>query len=68
MPNLPADEFGYALVVEYPAGTQLGWHRDVLQFEACMLKDEACWRWQHSIAPTTDLRYSITFRTRRKTP
>ena len=30
------------------------------------LKDEARWGWQHSIAPTPALRYSITFRTRRK--
>jgi hypothetical protein len=30
-----------------------------------VLKDEARWGWQHSIAPTRALRYSITFRTRR---
>ena len=29
----PAEAFGYALVAEYRPGTQLGWHRDVPQFE-----------------------------------
>jgi alkylated DNA repair dioxygenase AlkB len=28
-----AEVFGYALVSEYRPGTQLGWHRDVPQFE-----------------------------------
>ena len=98
--GVPADAFGYAMVAEYAPGTQLGWHRDVPQFEmvvgvslasvatmrlrrfpprprspiltldleprsAYVLKDEARWGWQHSIAPTRALRYSITFRTRR---
>ena len=31
--GVPAQAFGYALVAEYAAGTQLGWHRDVPQFE-----------------------------------
>jgi alkylated DNA repair dioxygenase AlkB len=30
---------------------------------AYVLRDEARWRWQHSIPPTKALRYSITFRT-----
>ena len=30
---------------------------------AYVLRDEARWRWQHSIPPTRALRYSITFRT-----
>jgi alkylated DNA repair dioxygenase AlkB len=30
-----------------------------------VLQDEARWAWQHSIAPTPELRYSITFRTRK---
>ena len=99
--ELPADDFGYALVSEYRPGTQLGWHRDVPQFEvvagislagtarmrfrrfppkrgdailtldlaprsAYILREDARWGWQHSIAPTPALRYSITFRTRRK--
>jgi alkylated DNA repair dioxygenase AlkB len=98
--EVPAEAFGYALVSEYRPGTQLGWHRDVPQFEmvagislagmarmrfrrfppqrgapiltldlaprsAYILRDEARWGWQHSIAPTPALRYSITFRTRR---
>ena len=99
--GVPPAEFGYALVAEYRAGTQLGWHRDVPQFEtvagislasACrmrfrpyppkrgdavrtldleprsayVLRGEARWGWQHSIPPTPALRYSITFRTRRR--
>ena len=99
--GLPADEFGYALVAEYRAGTTLGWHRDVPQFEvvagvslagsatmrfrrypprpgapihtlelaprsAYVLRGEARWGWQHSIPATPALRYSITFRTRRR--
>ena len=30
-----------------------------------VLRDEIRWRWQHSVAATRELRYSITFRTRR---
>ena len=30
-----------------------------------VLRDEIRWRWQHSVAPTPELRYSVTFRTRR---
>ena len=33
---------------------------------AYILQDDARWKWQHGIAPTPELRYSITFRTRRK--
>jgi alkylated DNA repair dioxygenase AlkB len=33
---------------------------------AYILRDDARWRWQHSVAPTKVLRYSITFRTRRE--
>jgi alkylated DNA repair dioxygenase AlkB len=32
---------------------------------AYTLRDEARWDWQHSIAPTSELRYSITFRSSR---
>ena len=35
---------------------------------AYVLKGEARWDWQHAIAPTRELRYSITFRTRREPP
>lgn len=94
-------EFNYALVAEYRPGTQLGWHRDVPQFESILglslggactmrlrrfppgpreriytlelaprsvyaLRGEARWGWQHAIAPTKALRYSVTFRSRRK--
>jgi alkylated DNA repair dioxygenase AlkB len=97
---VPEDAFGYAMVAEYRPGTQLGWHRDVPQFEmvvgvslagtarmrfrpfpprkgariltldlaprsAYVLREDVRWKWQHSIAPTQALRYSITFRTRR---
>jgi alkylated DNA repair dioxygenase AlkB len=33
---------------------------------AYILRDEARWGWQHSIPPTKELRYSITFRTARR--
>ncbi|MED5620978.1 alpha-ketoglutarate-dependent dioxygenase AlkB [Ideonella sp. BN130291] len=33
---------------------------------AYVLRDEARWGWQHSVAPTPALRYSITFRTPRE--
>jgi alkylated DNA repair dioxygenase AlkB len=94
------EAFSHALINEYRPGTQLGWHRDVPEFErvvgvslagSCrmrfrpyparkgarvfvldleprsvyVLRDEIRWRWQHSVAPTKALRYSITFRTRR---
>lgn len=98
----PADAFTHALIAEYSEGTQLGWHRDVPQFDlvvgvsllgACRmrfrryppkprersiaielaprsiyrLEGEARWDWQHSIPPTPSLRYSVTFRTLRRT-
>ena len=96
--GIAPEAFGYALVAEYRPGTQLGWHRDVPQFDlvagvslgsaarmrlrpypprrgaptfdlplaprsAYILRDAARWDWQHAIAPTLSLRYSITFRT-----
>ncbi len=96
------ESFAQALVAEYTPGTQLGWHRDVPQFELVVgvslgspckmrfrhyppkarersvamelaprsiyrLEGEARWGWQHRIAPTPGLRYSITFRTLRET-
>jgi alkylated DNA repair dioxygenase AlkB len=30
-----------------------------------VLRDEIRWRWQHSVARTKELRYSVTFRTSR---
>jgi alkylated DNA repair dioxygenase AlkB len=38
---------------------------DVEARSVYVLRDEIRWRWQHSVAPTRELRYSITFRTRR---
>lgn len=38
---------------------------DLAPRSAYILQDEARWGWQHSIAPTPEMRYSITFRTRR---
>jgi alkylated DNA repair dioxygenase AlkB len=35
---------------------------------AYVIRDTARWGWQHSIAPTKELRYSITFRTANKDP
>jgi alkylated DNA repair dioxygenase AlkB len=45
--------------------------KDVIALEleprsAYVIRDSARWRWQHSIAPTTALRYSVTFRTPRR--
>lgn len=42
--------------------------REILALEleprsAYVLRDDVRWKWQHSIAPTRALRYSITFRT-----
>ena len=33
-----------------------------------VIEGDARWRWQHSVSPTTELRYSITLRTLRGTP
>lgn len=30
-----------------------------------LMRDAARWQWQHAVSPTKELRYSITFRTRR---
>ena len=96
------EAFTQVLVAEYGAGTPLGWHRDVPDFEDVvgvsllntavlrfrpypheagkrdeviklsiaprsiyLLRGPARWAWQHSVAPTRSLRYSITFRTAR---
>jgi alkylated DNA repair dioxygenase AlkB len=32
------------------------------------LQRDARWQWQHAVSPTKELRYSITFRTSRRTP
>jgi alkylated DNA repair dioxygenase AlkB len=38
---------------------------DVAPRSIYTLQGESRWRWQHSVSPTTELRYSITFRTLR---
>ncbi len=40
-------------------------HLDVAPRSIYKLAGEARWGWQHSVAPTGELRWSITFRTRR---
>jgi alkylated DNA repair dioxygenase AlkB len=39
---------------------------DLAPRSAYVLRGDVRWKWQHAIAPTRELRYSITFRTRRK--
>jgi alkylated DNA repair dioxygenase AlkB len=100
--GVPAAQLTHALIAEYKTGTQLGWHRDVPEFEivvgvslggtcrmrlrpyppkrgrnvdslsldletrsSYIMRGKARWGWQHSIPPTEEDRYSITFRTRR---
>jgi hypothetical protein len=46
-----------------PAG--LLYERDFITSPEDVLRDEIRGRWQHSVAPAKELRYSITFRTRR---
>ena len=38
---------------------------DLVPRSVYVLRDEIRWRWQHSVARTQELRYSITFRTSR---
>jgi len=38
---------------------------DLAPRSAYVLRDEIRWRWQHSVARTKELRYSVTFRTSR---
>lgn len=47
-----------------------GWTRSIMLIDlaprsAYIIRDTARWKWQHSISPTKELRYSITFRTLR---
>jgi alkylated DNA repair dioxygenase AlkB len=101
---LAPELLSHATVTEYRPGTQLGWHRDVPEFEEVagvsllgfarmrfrpyppekgqrgvfslelaprsvyLMSGAVRWRWQHAISPTTELRYSITFRSRRAVP
>lgn len=92
----------HALIAEYAPGVQLGWHRDVPDFELVVgisllsecrirfrpypprpreksiahnlaprsiygLQGDARWKWQHAVPPVPALRYSITFRSLRRT-
>lgn len=61
---------GHARMRLRPYPPESGSRHDVLVLElpprsAYVLQGTARWGWQHSIAPTAALRYSITFRTRR---
>jgi len=98
---LPIESLNHATIAEYQPNTQLGWHRDVPEFEMVigislagrarmrfrpyphqkgrrtvfaielepgsiyLLSGPARWAWQHAISQTAQLRYSITFRSRR---
>jgi alkylated DNA repair dioxygenase AlkB len=99
--GLAAEAFTHAAIAEYAPNAQLGWHRDVPEFEAVIgislqgwarmrfrpyppaaqrrstfsveleprsvyvLRGAVRWSWQHAISPTHELRYSLTFRSRR---
>ena len=99
--DLAPAELAQALVLRYPPGATIGWHRDAPAFgakivgvslgSACRMRfqrgtgeERRVWEleleprsayvlaeaarsaWQHSIPPTKELRYSITFRTLRR--
>ncbi len=88
------EHFVEVIIIEYPPGAGIGWHRDAPAFglvvgvsllttgrlrfrrqgerarsvtleprSAYLLDGPARNQWQHSLAPTAALRYSITFRT-----
>jgi alkylated DNA repair dioxygenase AlkB len=98
--NLALDDFPHVLVIEYPPGAPMGWHRDAPPFaviygislgSTCefglrpnaealrtkentlrfdveprslyMMSGESRSRWQHSVWPVKETRYSITLRT-----
>jgi alkylated DNA repair dioxygenase AlkB len=42
------------------------WHIDLEPRSIYVLRGVARWQWQHAVSPTKELRYSITFRTRRR--
>ena len=52
----------------YPhrAGARGGFALDLAPRSIYVLAGDARWQWQHAISPTKTLRYSITFRTRRR--
>ena len=49
----------------YPPDKSKPLNLDLAPRSAYLMQGAARWRWQHSIPPTKELRYSITFRTRR---
>lgn len=99
--GMPCERLSHATIAEYRSGTQLGWHRDVPEFDVVAgvsllgharmrfrpyphhkgqrtvftmelaprsiyaMRGSVRWEWQHAISPTEQLRYSITFRSRR---
>ena len=96
--GLTPAELVEGMVIEYPPGAPIGWHRDAPQFGTVIgislagesrmrfkpykaegkpvsftlerrsiyvMRGPARWRFQHSIPPVKELRYSITFRTLR---
>jgi len=73
-------EFGLVTGISLAAPCRMRWRQSpsartsrslVLDLEprsAYAMQGDARWRWQHAIAPTKALRYSITFRTLRSVP
>jgi alkylated DNA repair dioxygenase AlkB len=73
-------EFELVAGVSLAAACEMRWRRYPPRTKGSVLKlvvaprslylitDEARWGWQHSVAPTPALRYSITFRTLRTMP
>lgn len=47
-------------------GTRATWAVDLAPRSAYVLSGAARWQWQHSIPPTRERRYSVTFRTLRR--
>ena len=47
-------------------GQRATWKIDLEPRSAYQIRGTARWRWQHAVSPTRELRYSITFRTRRQ--
>jgi alkylated DNA repair dioxygenase AlkB len=50
----------------YPPGKDKPLALELAPRSAYQMNGASRWRWQHSIPPTPELRYSITFRTLRK--
>jgi alkylated DNA repair dioxygenase AlkB len=75
-----APEFGSVAGVSLAGSCEMRWRqypprvrRTLLRLTVAarslyLITGEARWGWQHSVAPTRELRYSITFRTLRERP